>query len=67
VRCEHDRDWTGTEIPWPNAAATATHWRDLLGGGIVQRRGESVGVEVVLGNLPVAVLVPFRDDGDRAM
>jgi (1->4)-alpha-D-glucan 1-alpha-D-glucosylmutase len=61
ARLEADPDWTGTEIPWPQEVARGTRWRDLLSGGIVERRGESLGAEAVLGYLPVAILVP---DGD---
>ena len=57
VRCEAEPDWTGTEIPWPQSADSETHWRDLFSGRVVERRGESVGVEAVLGGMPMAVLV----------
>jgi (1->4)-alpha-D-glucan 1-alpha-D-glucosylmutase len=60
LRSEADRDWAGTEIPWPQAVARQTHWRDLFGGRVVERRGEGVGVEAVLGDMPVAVLVPHH-------
>ena len=62
VRSEADRDWAGTEIPWPQAVGRQTHWRDLFGGRVVERRGEGVGVEAVLGDMPVAVLVPITAD-----
>src|SRR5208337_4572414 len=62
ARLEADPDWTGTEIPWPQEAGRGTRWRDLLSGEIVERRGEAVGAEAVLGLLPIAVLVP---DGGR--
>jgi len=58
VRCEAELDWTGTEIPWPQAASSETHWRDLLNGRVVERRGEGVSAAAVLGGMPVAVLVP---------
>jgi (1->4)-alpha-D-glucan 1-alpha-D-glucosylmutase len=58
ARCEVEPDWTGTEIPWPQAASSETHWRDLLDGRVLERRGEGVGVAAVLGGMPVAVLVP---------
>jgi (1->4)-alpha-D-glucan 1-alpha-D-glucosylmutase len=58
ARLEADRDWTGTEIPWPQEVARGTRWRDLLSGGIIERRGESLGAEAVLGYLPIAILVP---------
>ena len=35
-------------------------WRDLFGGRVLERRGEGVGVEAVLGEMPVAVLVPHH-------
>jgi len=53
VRSEADRDW---------AVGRQTHWRDLFGGRVVERRGEGVGVEAVLGDMPVAVLVPITAD-----
>ncbi len=62
VRCEAEPDWTGTEIPWPQSAGGETHWRDLFSGRVVERRGEGVGVEAVLGGMPVAVLVPADSD-----
>jgi (1->4)-alpha-D-glucan 1-alpha-D-glucosylmutase len=58
VRSEAEPDWTGTEIPWPQAASGETHWRGLLDGRVLERRGEGVGVAAVLGGMPVAVLVP---------
>jgi (1->4)-alpha-D-glucan 1-alpha-D-glucosylmutase len=58
ARCETEPDWTGTEIPWPQAASSETHWRDLLDGRVLERRGEGIGVAAVLGGMPVAVLVP---------
>jgi (1->4)-alpha-D-glucan 1-alpha-D-glucosylmutase len=60
LRSEADRDWTGTEIPWPQAGINQTHWRDLFCGRVVERRSEGVGTEAVLGNMPVAVLVPHH-------
>ncbi|MBV8894122.1 MAG: malto-oligosyltrehalose synthase [Acidobacteria bacterium] len=58
ARSEADHDWTGTEIPWPQAVSSETPWRDLLGGRIVERHGEGGDVSMVLGALPIAVLVP---------
>jgi (1->4)-alpha-D-glucan 1-alpha-D-glucosylmutase len=58
LRWEADRDWAGTEIPWPQAAANEAHWRDLFRGDVVERCGEGVEVEAVLGDMPVAALVP---------
>ena len=58
ARCEAEPDWTGTEIPWPQAASGETHWRDLFGEHLVERRAEGVGVEPVLRGMPIAVLVP---------
>jgi (1->4)-alpha-D-glucan 1-alpha-D-glucosylmutase len=60
VRCEAEPDWTGTEIPWPQAASGETHWRGLFDGRVLERRGEGVGVAAVLGGMPVAVLVPAK-------
>jgi uncharacterized protein YjbI with pentapeptide repeats len=60
VRCEAEPDWTGTEIPWPQAAGGETHWRDLFSGRVLERRGEGVDAAAVLGDMPVAVLVPAR-------
>ena len=61
LRCDAERDWTGTEIPWPRSASDVGHWRDLFSGRGIERSGESVDVEPVLGGMPIAVLVP--DDG----
>ena len=58
ARCEAESDWTGTEIPWPQAAGGETHWRGLFDGRVMERRGEGVAVTAVLGGMPVAVLVP---------
>jgi (1->4)-alpha-D-glucan 1-alpha-D-glucosylmutase len=58
VRCEAEPDWTGTEVPWPQAASGETHWRGLFDGRVLERRGEGVSVTAVLGGMPVAVLVP---------
>jgi len=60
VRCEAEPDWTGTEIPWPQAAGSETHWRDLFSGRIIERRGEGIDAAAAMGDLPVAVLVPAR-------
>jgi hypothetical protein len=59
-RCEAERDWTGTEIPWPQSAGLETHWRDLFSGRAVERSGDGIGVEPVLGAMPIAVLVPDK-------
>jgi (1->4)-alpha-D-glucan 1-alpha-D-glucosylmutase len=58
ARWEDDRDWTETEIPWPQTAASGTYWRDLLSGRLLECSGEGIGVEEVLGDMPVAALVP---------
>jgi (1->4)-alpha-D-glucan 1-alpha-D-glucosylmutase len=58
ARCEEGCDWTGTEVPWPRAAAGQTHWRDLLCGGVLEGRGDAVGLNTVLQQMPVAVFVP---------
>jgi (1->4)-alpha-D-glucan 1-alpha-D-glucosylmutase len=60
VRCEDDRDWTGTEIHWPRPAGDETHWRDLFGGRVVERRGVGACVAAVLGRMPAAVLIPHQ-------
>jgi (1->4)-alpha-D-glucan 1-alpha-D-glucosylmutase len=57
ARLEADPDWTGTEIPWPQEVVHWTRWHDLLSGGIVERSGDAVSAEAVLGYLPIAVLV----------
>ena len=61
LRCDAERDWIGTEIPWPQSASDVAHWRDLFSGRAIERSGESVDVEPVLGGMPIAILVP--DDG----
>jgi hypothetical protein len=77
VRCEAEPDWNGTEIPWPQAAGGGTHWRDLFSGRVLERRGEGINAAAVLGDMPVAVLVPAgassgenkmqqRESGSRA-
>jgi (1->4)-alpha-D-glucan 1-alpha-D-glucosylmutase len=58
ARWEDDRDWTETEIPWPQTAASGTYWRELLSGRVLECSGEGIGVEEVLGDMPVAALVP---------
>ncbi len=60
VRCEAEPDWTGTEIPWPQAAGGETHWRDLFSGRVIERRGEGIRAAAVLGDMPVVVLAPAR-------
>jgi (1->4)-alpha-D-glucan 1-alpha-D-glucosylmutase len=59
ARLEEDRDWSGTEIRWPQAIGDRTYWRDLLGGRIVERRGEFIELASVLQAIPISVLVPF--------
>ena len=56
--CGAECDWTGTEIPWPQAVGWETHWRDLLDGRVIERPGERIAIEAVMADLPVAVLVP---------
>ena len=58
LRCETEPDWIATEIPWPQTASGDTHWRNLFDGSVLERRGEGVGVAAVLGEMPIAVLVP---------
>jgi hypothetical protein len=65
VRCEAEPDWTGTEIPWPQAADGETHWRDLFSGRVLERRGEGIGAASVLEDMPVAVLVPARASSEE--
>jgi (1->4)-alpha-D-glucan 1-alpha-D-glucosylmutase len=60
VRCEAEPDWTGTEIPWPQAVGGETHWRDLFSGRIIERCGEGIDAAAAMGDLPVTVLVPAR-------
>jgi uncharacterized protein YjbI with pentapeptide repeats len=60
VRCQAEPDWTGTEIPWPRGLGGQTHWRDLFTGRVVERLGEGISAATVLGDMPVAVLVPAR-------
>ncbi len=68
LRCEAEPDWSGTEIPWPQAAGGETHWRDLFSGRVVERRGEGIGAAAVLGDMPVAVLVTARaSSGENKM
>jgi (1->4)-alpha-D-glucan 1-alpha-D-glucosylmutase len=65
MRSDGDRDWGGTEVPWPQAAGGAPHWRDVFSGRVVKRHGEGVGVEAVLEGMPVAVLVPDNNHQTR--
>jgi len=58
ARCEEDCDWTGTEVPWPRGVAGQTHWEDLLCGRVFERCGDTVEVNAVLQEMPVAVFVP---------
>ena len=67
VRCEAEPDWSGTEIPWPQAASGETHWRDLFSGRVVERRGERVSAATVLEDMPVAVLVQPQRLRPRAL
>jgi (1->4)-alpha-D-glucan 1-alpha-D-glucosylmutase len=66
ARREADRDWAGTKIPWPRPRASDSVWRDLVGGHIVDCRRGVVSAEAVLGEMPVAVLVPDNRGIDRA-
>ena len=45
----------------PDAGPVGERWRDLLSGRVVERRGETVAVEALLTDLPVAALVPEGD------
>jgi (1->4)-alpha-D-glucan 1-alpha-D-glucosylmutase len=58
ARLDADRDWTGTAIPWPATADALAGWRDLLSGRVVGCRGDAVDAAAVLGDRPVAALVP---------
>jgi (1->4)-alpha-D-glucan 1-alpha-D-glucosylmutase len=60
ARLETEPGWGNTTLAWPQAAAGATHWRDLLSGRIVERRGEVVTAGALVGEQPVAVLTPDR-------
>jgi (1->4)-alpha-D-glucan 1-alpha-D-glucosylmutase len=58
ARLEAEPGWADTRLAWPQAAAAATHWRDLLSGRVVERSGESVPAGALVGEQPVAVLAP---------
>ena len=60
-RFEEDRDWSRTEIPWPQASGRAQHWRDLFSARVIERQGECVGVGALIREMPIAVLVPSSD------
>jgi (1->4)-alpha-D-glucan 1-alpha-D-glucosylmutase len=62
ARCERERDWSGTEIAWPQAVECDAVWQDIFTGRVVETSGESVDVGTVLEDLPVAVLV--TDNGN---
>jgi (1->4)-alpha-D-glucan 1-alpha-D-glucosylmutase len=59
ARLKGDPAWDASEIATPRAIDPVTHWRDLLTGKVVAgRSGEALMVQELLGDLPVAVLVP---------
>jgi (1->4)-alpha-D-glucan 1-alpha-D-glucosylmutase len=59
ARLAADPGWDGTEVARPRSANGVTRWRDLLTGQEPRcEGGESLSVEAVLSDLPVAVLVP---------
>jgi len=58
ARLEAEPSSGDTKLAWPQAAAGATHWRDLLSGRVVERRGEAVAAGALFGEQPVAVLAP---------
>ncbi|CAH2598698.1 Malto-oligosyltrehalose synthase [Rhodovastum atsumiense] len=55
VRLAADPDWAGTVLPWPRIEGQ--RWCDLFSGREIVPSDNGVGIEVVLGDLPVAVLV----------
>jgi (1->4)-alpha-D-glucan 1-alpha-D-glucosylmutase len=59
ARCEDDRNWSETEIEWPQTAGSAAAvWRDLLSRRVVEPRGSSLEVAAILHEIQVAVMVP---------
>jgi (1->4)-alpha-D-glucan 1-alpha-D-glucosylmutase len=58
ARLEAEPGWGDTKLAWPQAAAGATHWRDLLSGRVVERRGGAAAAGALVGEQPVAVLAP---------
>ena len=58
ARLEAEPSSGDTKLAWPQAAAGATHSRDLLSGRVVERRGEAVAAGALFGEQPVAVLAP---------
>jgi (1->4)-alpha-D-glucan 1-alpha-D-glucosylmutase len=58
ARLEAEPGWGNTTFAWPQAAAGVTHWRDLLSGQVVERSGEVAATGTVVGEQPVAMLVP---------
>ena len=63
VRLEADPDWDGTDVVFPRTGNGVTRWRDLLTGRLLEcRSGEAAPAETLLGDLPVAVLMPATDN-----
>lgn len=62
TRAESGGGLAGTQLPWPEPAPAVTRWRDLLSGRVVERSGAALEADMLLADLPVAVLVP--DIGD---
>jgi (1->4)-alpha-D-glucan 1-alpha-D-glucosylmutase len=59
ARLAADSIWDGTEVTWPRTVNRVTRWRDLLSGRVLECCvGEALPVHGVLGDLPVAILVP---------
>ncbi len=64
ARLAAEGGWEGTEIARPRSVDAISRWRDLLTGSPVQWAGESaLPVRAVLGDWPVAVLVPDASQG----
>ncbi len=58
VRCEREPDWNGTAVGLPRTTSPISRWRDLLTGQQIDlHERQSVPVQDVLTDLPVAVLM----------
>jgi len=61
LRLEANPGWADTNAVLPHTPAATTRWRDLLTGRLVDARGaDALPIEVLLPDLPVAVLIPDR-------